>query len=97
MKLTDLDIIVTAPPAPGWGGRYWILIKLTTDTVLVGWGGSDASIVAPTAMQAVIQDVFDRHFFNQNPENLDTLLRKTSSSGFTQHPVLTFIGSFLAL
>ena len=20
MKLTDLDIIVTAPPAPGWGG-----------------------------------------------------------------------------
>ena len=31
MKLRDLDIIVTAPPPPGWGGRYWILVKLTTD------------------------------------------------------------------
>ena len=31
MKLQDLDIIVTAPPAPGWGGRYWILVKVTTD------------------------------------------------------------------
>ena len=31
MKLRDLDIIVTAPPAPGWGGRYWQLVKLTTD------------------------------------------------------------------
>ena len=39
MKLTDLDIIVTAPPAPGWGGRYWILTKLTTaSNGIVGWG-----------------------------------------------------------
>ena len=38
MKLQDIDIIVTAPPAPGWGGRYWILVKLTTDTGIVGWG-----------------------------------------------------------
>ena len=29
MKLADLDVIVTAPPAPSWGGRYWILVKLT--------------------------------------------------------------------
>ena len=32
MKLAALDVIVTAPPAPGWGGRYWILVKLTSDT-----------------------------------------------------------------
>ena len=51
MKLTDLDIIVTAPPAPGWGGRYWILIKLTTDTGLIGWGEAYASSVGPSAMQ----------------------------------------------
>ncbi len=50
MKLTDLDIIVTAPPAPGWGGRYWILIKLTTDTGLIGWGEAYASSVGPSAM-----------------------------------------------
>ena len=38
MKLQDLDIIVTAPPAPGWGGQYWILVKLTTDDGITGWG-----------------------------------------------------------
>ena len=97
MKLTDLDIIVTAPPTPGWGGRYWILIKLTTDTGLIGWGESYASSVGPSAMQAVIQDVFDRHFFNQNPENIEALFRKTYSSGFTQRPDLTVMGAFSGL
>ncbi|MEM6375583.1 MAG: mandelate racemase/muconate lactonizing enzyme family protein, partial [Pseudomonadota bacterium] len=38
MKLEALDIIVTAPPAPGWGGRYWILVKLATEDGTIGWG-----------------------------------------------------------
>ena len=58
MHLKDLDIIVTAPPAPGWGGRYWILVKVTTDTGIVGWGECYASSVGPDAMRAVIEDVF---------------------------------------
>jgi len=32
MKLKDLKIIVTCPPPPGWGGRYWIFVKITTDS-----------------------------------------------------------------
>jgi L-alanine-DL-glutamate epimerase-like enolase superfamily enzyme len=58
MKLRDLDIIVTAPPAPGWGGRYWILVKLTSDSGVVGWGEVYAAAVGPEAMAAVIRDVF---------------------------------------
>ena len=61
MKLQDLDIIVTAPPAPGWGGQYWILVKLTTDTGIVGWGECYASSIGPEAMRPVIMDVFERH------------------------------------
>ncbi len=38
MKLQSLDIITTAPPAPGWGGRYWTLVKVTTDTGITGTG-----------------------------------------------------------
>jgi L-alanine-DL-glutamate epimerase-like enolase superfamily enzyme len=45
MKLRDLDILVTAPPAPGWGGRYWIFVKLTTDDGITGWGECYASTV----------------------------------------------------
>ena len=67
MKLTDLDIIVTAPPAPGWGGRYWILVKLTTDDGITGWGECYASSVGPEAMRAVITDVFARHMAGESP------------------------------
>ncbi|MCC1494460.1 mandelate racemase/muconate lactonizing enzyme family protein [Cognatishimia sp. F0-27] len=97
MKLTDLDIIVTAPPAPGWGGRYWILVKLTTDDGITGWGECYAASVGPEAMRAVITDVFSRYFMDENPENVERMFRRTYSSGFTQRPDLTVMGAFSGL
>ncbi|SFK80641.1 mandelate racemase/muconate lactonizing enzyme family protein [Shimia haliotis] len=97
MKLTDLDVIVTAPPAPGWGGRYWILVKLTTDSGITGWGECYASSVGPDAMTHVIRDVFERYFLDENPENIERLFRRTYSSGFTQRPDLTVMGAFSGL
>lgn len=97
MKLQELDIIVTAPPAPGWGGRYWILVKLTTDTGVVGWGECYAASVGPDAMRAVITDVFERHMLGENPENIERMFRRAYSSGFTQRPDLTVMGAFSGL
>jgi len=97
MKLQDLDIIVTAPPAPGWGGRYWILVKVTTDTGITGWGECYASSVGPDAMKHVIRDVFERHMQDENPENIERMYRKVYSSGFTQRPDLTVIGAWSGL
>jgi L-alanine-DL-glutamate epimerase-like enolase superfamily enzyme len=97
MRLQDLDIIVTAPPAPGWGGRYWILVKVTTDNGIVGWGECYASSVGPVAMRAVIEDVFARHMQGENPENIELMFRRAYSSGFTQRPDLTVMGAFSGL
>jgi galactonate dehydratase len=97
MKLQDLDIIVTAPPAPGWGGRYWILVKVTTDTGVTGWGECYASSVGPDAMRAVISDVFERHMQGENPEDIEKMFRRAYSSGFTQRPDLTVMGAFSGL
>ena len=97
MRLSALDVIITAPPAPGWGGRYWILVKLTTDTGIVGWGECYASSVGPEAMRAVIHDVFDRHMAGENPENIELMFRRAYSSGFTQRPDLTVMGAFSGL
>ena len=97
MKLQDLEVIVTAPPAPGWGGRYWILVKVTTDTGIVGWGECYASSVGPEAMRAVIADVFDRHMHGETPENIELMFRRVYSSGFTQRPDLTVMGAFSGL
>ena len=97
MKLAELDIIVTAPPAPGWGGRYWILIKLTSNTGIIGWGECYASSIGPEAMCHVIRDVFERYFEGENPENIERMFRRTYSSGFTQRPDLTVMGAFSGL
>ena len=97
MKLADLDIIVTAPPAPGWGGRYWIVPKITTNTGVVGYGECYASSVGPEAMKAVIADVFERHMAGENPENIELMFRRIYSSGFTQRPDLTVMGAWSGL
>ena len=96
MKLQDLDVIVTAPPS-GWGGRYWIFVKMTTDTGITGWGECYASSVGPVAMAAVIKDVFERHMQGENPENIELMFRRAYSSGFTQRPDLTVMGAFSGL
>ena len=97
MRLADLDIIVTAPPAPGWGGRYWILVKLTTDTGITGWGECYAATVGPVAMTAVIRDVFDRHMAGESPDRIELMFRRAYSAGFTQRPDPTVIGAFAGL
>lgn len=97
MKLRDLKIIVTAPPAPGWGGQYWIFVKLTTACGIEGVGEIYASAVGPDAMRAVIEDVFARHVEGEDPENIELMFRRVYSSGFTQRPDPTVMGAFSGL
>ncbi len=97
MKLKDLEIFVVAPPAPGWGGRYWLFTKLTTACGIIGFGECYAASVGPEAMKAVIEDVFARHMQGENPENIELMFRRAYSSGFTQRPDLTVIGAFSGL
>ncbi|MFV2051538.1 mandelate racemase/muconate lactonizing enzyme family protein [Aliiroseovarius sp. YM-037] len=97
MKLKDLEIFVVGPPPPGWGGRYWLFVKLTTDNGIVGYGECYASSVGPIAMEAVIEDVFARYMQGENPENIELMFRRAYSSGFTQRPDLTVMGAFSGL
>ncbi len=97
MRLAHLDVIVTAPPAPGWGGRYWILVKLTSDSGVVGWGECYASTVGPRAMTAVIHDVFARHMAGEDPARVELMFRRAYSAGFTQRPDPTVMGAFSGL
>lgn len=97
MKLRDLEVFVVSPPAPGWGGRYWIFVKLTTDDGITGYGECYAASVGPKAMIAVIEDVFARHMEDTSPEDIELMFRRVYSSGFTQRPDLTVIGAWSGL
>ena len=97
MQLAELECFVVAPPAPGWGGRYWIFTKLTTDDGIVGYGEVYASAVAPDVQVAVVRDVFERHIKGESPESIEKMFRRAYSSGFTQRPDPTVMGAFSGL
>ena len=97
MKLRDIEVLVVGNPPPGFGGRYFVLVKLTTDDGVVGWGEVYAATVGPEAMRAVIADVFERHMAGESPENIELMFRRAYSSGFSQRPDPTVMGAFSGL
>ena len=97
MKLVDLETFVIGTPPPGWGGRYWLIVKLTADNGVTGYGEVYAASVGPKAMVAVIEDVFQRHMQGTDPHAIELMFRRVYSSGFTQRPDLTVMGAFSGL
>ncbi|MEO1000199.1 MAG: mandelate racemase/muconate lactonizing enzyme family protein [Pseudomonadota bacterium] len=97
MKLKDLETFVVGNPPPGYGGRYFLLVKLTTDDGTTGWGEVYAASVGPRAMVAVIEDVFERHMAGTAPDRVELMFRRAYSAGFTQRPDPTVIGAFSGL
>jgi len=97
MRLDTLEIFAIAPPPPGWGGRYWLIVRVTTDTGLTGLGEVYAAGVGPDAMRAVIGDVFARHCQGEAPHDIERMFRRVYSSGFTQRPDPTIIGAFAGI
>ena len=97
MKIEELEIFIIATPPPGWGGRYWIVVKLVTECGVTGYGEVYAAAVGPRAMQAVIEDVFARYVQGASPEEIERMFRQVYSSGFTQRPDPTVMGAFSGL
>jgi len=97
MKLKDLEIFIVGNPPPGWGGKYFIFVKLISDNGFIGYGEVYSASIGPSSMKTVIEDVFYRHMKGENPENIELMFRRVYSSGFTQRPDLTVIGAFSGL
>ena len=94
MKLADLEVFVVANAPPGWGGRYFIFVKLTTACGIVGYGEVYAGSIGPVVMRHVIHDLFSRYLEGENPENIELMFRRVYSSGFSQRPDPTLMGAF---
>ena len=97
MKLRNLEIFIVGNQPPGWGGKYFIFVKLLTDNGIVGYGEVYSAAVGPQVMSYVIEDVFERHMKGENPENIELMFRRIYSSGFSQRPDPTIIGAFSGL
>jgi 2-dehydro-3-deoxyphosphogalactonate aldolase len=97
MKLTDIETFVVGNPPPHFGGRYFVFVKITTDSGVSGIGEAYCVPFEPHLVAKMIEDVFARYAAGNDPHDIENLWRRVYSSGFTQHPDLTLMGVLSAL
>lgn len=95
MKFTDVETFVVANPPPSYGGRYFVFVKLTTDTGAVGWGEVYSPPFEPATVSALVADVFEREVAGRNPFRIEERTRLIYGLGFTQRPDVT-VGGILS-
>ncbi len=92
MQVKDLEVFIVGNPPPGFGGRYFIFVKLTTDNGIAGVGEVYATPSGRRSSSTMIEDVFER--------NVAASTRSTSKScgacvygtGYTLRPDASLIG-----
>ena len=71
MKIAELKTFVVGNPPPAFGGRYFLFLKLRTDSGIEGVGEVYAASFAPKAIVAMIEDVFERHVEGADPFRIE--------------------------
>ncbi len=56
MKITDCTTFVIGNKPPHFGGKYFIVVKLTTDTGVVGYGEIYVASVGPNTVATMVND-----------------------------------------
>ncbi len=97
MKITDLKTFVVGNPPPGFGGRYFIFLKLITDTGIEGVGEVYSVPFHPHTVEAMVRDVFERRVLGRDPTHIETLWRQVYASGYTQRPDTSLMGILSAM
>lgn len=92
MKIADVKTFVVANPPPRIGGRYFIFVKLTTDTGVSGIGEVYTATFSPHLVAQMIEDVASRHVIGQSPFHVEAMWRKMYGRGFSLRPDLTLGG-----
>lgn len=97
MVIQEVKTFVVANPPPGFGGRYFVFVKLITNTGVEGVGEAYCVPFNPHLVAKMIEDVAGRYLVGCDPFNIETLWRRVYSSGFSQRPDISLMGVLSAL
>jgi 2-dehydro-3-deoxyphosphogalactonate aldolase len=97
MTLRDIKTFAVANPPPGYGGRYFVFVKLITNHNVEGLGEAYCIPFHPSVVVKMLEDVFDRYLRGEDAHNVEKIWRRVYSAGFTQHPDLALMGALSAL
>ena len=92
MKIIDVKTFVVGVPPPHFGGRYWIFLKLITDSGVVGYGEVYSVPFHPHVVAKMIEDVCARKVIGSDPFKIERLWRNIYGSGYTQRPDTSILG-----
>jgi 2-dehydro-3-deoxyphosphogalactonate aldolase len=92
MKIASVQTFVVGNPPPGYGGRYWVFLKLTTDSGVAGYGEVYSVPFHPRVVAQMIEDVCERYVVGADPFKIERLWRIVYSSGYTQRPDPSLVG-----
>ncbi len=86
MKITDVKTFVVGNPPPHFGGRYFIFLKLLTDSGIEGVGEVYAATFSPHIIALMIEDVCERHIVDHDPFKIERMWRRVYGAGYNLRP-----------
>ena len=92
MKITDVKTFVVGNPPPHFGGKYFIFLKLTTDSGITGVGEVYTATFGPHVVAKMIEDVCERHVIGTDPFKIEKLWRNVYGAGYTLRPDVSVMG-----
>jgi galactonate dehydratase len=92
MKLDSIKVFVVGNPSPGFGGRYFVFLKMRTACGIEGVGEVYAATFGPHVVASMIEDVFARRFMGRDPFKIEAMWREAYGSGFSLRPDLSLLG-----
>ena len=97
MQLESIKTFVVGNPPPGFGGRYFVFVKIRTRCGIEGVGEAYAATFGPQVVAAMAQDLFARVFEGEDPMQTETLWRRAYGEGYTLRPDMSLMGVLSAL
>jgi len=92
MKITDVKTFVVGNPPPGFGGRYFVFLKLITDEAIEGLGEVYNLPYHPNVVEQMVRDVVERCVLGKDPYDTERIWRSVYGSGFIQRPDISTMG-----
>jgi len=89
MKIVDIKTFVVGNPPPRFGGRYFIFVKLITDTGISGIGEIYTATYSPHLVAKMAEEVAARHVIGADPFHIEHMWRNVYGRGYAHRPDLT--------
>jgi galactonate dehydratase len=97
MHIKDIKTFVVGNPPPGFGGRYFVFIKLITNNGIEGLGEVYNLPYHPDIVAQMCRDVVERYVVGKDPFDIEKIWRSVYGGGFIQRPDVTMMGILSAI